>query len=81
MKEWKRTQSISEALYYKIYPTSEAMPKLYGFPKIHKDNIPVRPIVSSISSTIYKTDKYLATVLSPLVGRTFCKRQKTAHSL
>jgi len=39
-------------------------------PKIHKDNTPVRPIVSSTGSKTYKTVKYLAMVLSPLVGRT-----------
>ena len=27
MKEWKRTKTISDALYYSIYPTSEAVPK------------------------------------------------------
>ena len=61
---------MSDALYYKSYPTSEAVPTVYGLPKIHKNSIPVRPIVSSIGSITHKTAKYLARVLSPLVGRT-----------
>ena len=70
MKEWKRTKTISDALYYRIYPTSEAVPKFYRLPKVHKNNVPLRPIVSSIGSITYKTAKFLASILSPLVGKT-----------
>lgn len=34
-------------------------PRLYGLPKVHKEGIPVRPIVSFISSPTYKLAKYL----------------------
>ena len=70
---------MSDAVYYKSYPTSEAVPTFYGLPKIHKNSIPVRPIVSSIGSITHKTAKYLARVLSPLVGRTahFVKKKHT----
>ena len=37
LKEWKRTKTISDALYYRINPTSEAVPKFYGLPKVHKN--------------------------------------------
>ena len=57
-------------LYYRIYPTSEAVPKFYGLPKVHKNNVPLRPIVPSIGSITYKTAKFLASILSPLVGKT-----------
>ena len=70
MKEWKRHKTISGALYYSTYPTSEAVPKCYGLSKIHKNNVPLRPIVSSIGSIIYKTAKFLASILSPLIGKT-----------
>ena len=56
--------------YYRIYPTSETVPKFYGLPKVHKNNVPLRPIVSSIGSITYKTAKFLASILSPLVGKT-----------
>ena len=36
---------------------------MYGLPKIHKDGIPLRPIVLAIA-------KKLARILSPLAGRT-----------
>ena len=66
MKEWKRTKTISDALYYSIYPISEAVPKFYGLPKVHKNNVPLKPIVSSIGSIA----NFLASILSPLVGKT-----------
>ena len=37
---------------------------------MHKENLPLRPIVSSVGSITYNSAKYLAKVLSPLVGKT-----------
>ncbi|XP_046395746.1 uncharacterized protein LOC124163008 [Ischnura elegans] len=45
-----------------------APPRLYGLPKIHKDGIPLRPIVNAIGSPTYNLAKYLTGVLSPYVG-------------
>lgn len=38
-------------------------PKIYGLPKLHKQNCPLRPIVSCIQSPFYKLSKYLAQIL------------------
>lgn len=38
-------------------------PRLYGLPKIHKEGIPLRPIVSSINSPSYNLSKYLGQIL------------------
>ena len=43
-------------------------PKCYGLPKIHKKNIPLRPIISSIGSVSYGVAKELAKIIKPLVG-------------
>ena len=67
-KQWKKDKSISERLYWRLYPNAEEAPKLYGTPKIHKPNAPLRPIVSCCGSITYNAARYLATVLSPLVG-------------
>ena len=37
---------LDENTYRKIYPTGASAPKFYGLPKIHKENVPLRPIVS-----------------------------------
>ena len=42
----------------------------YGLPKIHKPGTPLRLIVSFVSSPTYSLSKYLARVLSPLIGNT-----------
>ncbi|XP_062837651.1 uncharacterized protein LOC134299269 [Anolis carolinensis] len=50
---------------------SEALPpRLYGLPKIHKDSIPLRPIVSAIGSSTYSLAKFLATQLQTHIGLT-----------
>ena len=61
-------KAIDWKLWKELYPTTEAPPKLYGLPKVHKANLPLRPIVSSVGSITYNCSKYLSKVLSPLVG-------------
>ena len=58
---------IDKSTYYSLYPGDD-IPAFYGLPKIHKEDIPLRPIVSSINSVTYNIAKYLTSVLSPLVG-------------
>ncbi|XP_075975703.1 uncharacterized protein LOC142976300 [Anticarsia gemmatalis] len=45
-------------------------PKLYGLPKVHKESVPLRPIVSQIDSPTYDLAKHIASVLQPLTGKT-----------
>ena len=52
----------------KIYPTGASAPKFYGLPKIHKENVPLRPLVSSIDSITYEVAKELSRILKPLIG-------------
>ena len=44
------------------------LPYIYGLPKTHKQQIPLRPIISQCGSFTYKVSKFLANKLSPLVG-------------
>ena len=44
-------------------------PLLYGLPKIHKPEIPLRPIVSFLNSPTYELSKHLVSILLPLVGK------------
>ena len=43
---------------------------MYGLPKIHKPNIPLRPIVSCIGLATYHLPKELTRIISPLMGKT-----------
>ncbi len=57
---------FSDRDYDSIYPTSASIPVLYGLPKIHKDGIPLRPILSMVGSFNHGFAKYLANILDPM---------------
>jgi len=44
---------------------------MYGLPKIHKENAPIRPIISAIKTYNCQLAKYLDEILKPLVNDTF----------
>ena len=59
-------------VYKKLNTTDGLIPKLYGLPKIHKEGVSLRPIVSFVVSPTYELSKYLSDILSPLVGNSHC---------
>ena len=69
LKSIKAEGGIIESTYKRLYPTGAVTPKYYGLPKVHKKDIPLRPIVSSIGSVTYETAKELSRILKLLVGR------------
>jgi hypothetical protein len=44
---------------------------LYGLPKIHKADVPVRPIISAVKTYNYELAKYLDEILKPLVDDSY----------
>ena len=70
LKTLKDREVISFDLHRRLYPTVDQPPRFYGLPKVHKKDTPLRPIVSSIGSISYQCARYLADILSPLVGKT-----------
>ena len=70
MRSMKTEDRLEDHTYKKMYPTRASSPKLYGVPKIHKRNIPLRPIVSSQGSVTYGVAKELARILKPLTVNT-----------
>ena len=51
-----------------LTPRYSSPPQMYGLPKIHKEDIPMRPIVSTTGSPTYRLAKELARILTPLAG-------------
>ena len=49
--------------------TNPVIPLFYGLPKLHKENIPLRPIVSFCGSATYKLAKELDKRLKPLTKK------------
>ncbi|CAF3362230.1 unnamed protein product [Rotaria sp. Silwood2] len=50
---------IEKDTYWKIHSTCSSYATLYGQPKIHKANYPLRPIISSIGAYNHDLSKYL----------------------
>ena len=62
-----------------VCKTEALPPRLYVLPKIHKDSIPLRPIVSAIGSPTYELAKYLATLLQTHIGQTSSYIKDSGH--
>ena len=58
---------LDESTYKCIRPTGSNPSQMYGLPKIHKDGVPLRPIISQIGSYTYDLAKFLVPILSPLM--------------
>lgn len=58
-------------IFRKIQPSGSQVAKLYGTVKVHKENFPVRPIVSTINSHTYELAKYLDSIIKPHISNRF----------
>ena len=56
--------------YDKVRPSGSQPPRIYGLPKIHKPDVPLRPIVSCINSPTYRLSQHISALISPLAGHT-----------
>jgi hypothetical protein len=79
-KKKQETKINPEVATY-ITPRQPRTPVFYILPKIHKKNIPGRPIVSAIDSPTDKISKFLDNILRPLVPRIPSYIKDTGHLL
>ena len=63
----KEKNIISNFIYKNLYISGSSLGLMYGLPKVHKPNIPLRPIVATYNTANYKLAKFLIPLLSPLV--------------
>jgi len=61
-----KLHKLDKPSYDSIRATGSLPGKLYGLPKIHKANVPLRPILSALTCHNYKLSKFLVPLLSPL---------------
>ncbi|XP_072037195.1 uncharacterized protein [Amphiura filiformis] len=69
ISELKEQNKVDKKKASHLTPKHTVSPRIYGLPKIHKENMPLRPIVSSINSPCYNLAKHLADILTPLSGK------------
>ncbi len=70
-RKTKKDHRLPDQVCTNITPSGSRAGVMYGLPKIHKENIPVRPIISAIGTYNYKTAKYLVEILTPLVDHKY----------
>ena len=67
LKGLEKNGEITNALYNKLRPTGREPPRIFGLPKIHKPDIPLRPIVLYIGSPTYQLPNHIASLISPFI--------------
>lgn len=77
--EMKKKGSLSHELYNRLRSSGGLTPRLYGLPKVHKPDVPLRPIVSFIQSPSYQLSRHLSKILSPLIGKSESHVQNSAE--
>ena len=75
----KNNGFFTDESYGKIYPSDSKPASIYGLPKIHKlninkDNLSLRPIISSIGTYNYNLSKFLTNLLAPVIPTTNCTK-------
>ena len=71
LQDYKNNNLISEAEYTQLRPHGSDSPAaiFYGLPKIHKNNMPICPIVSACGTATYNTAKFISKILQITVER------------
>ena len=64
IKKLKTHYEISEETAKSLMTYTSNPPAFYGLLKTHKQDLPIRPIISGISSPVQKLSKYLASILT-----------------
>jgi hypothetical protein len=88
LKKMKDEGQIDIKTFYKLSPTKTKIPRMYGQPKIHKENYPLREIVDSTGSVAKEVDKFISKILKQYTGKTehcqkfstFCRDDKRSDS-
>jgi len=63
-----KKSTLTEDTCKQLRPAGCRPPRLCGLPKVHKEGVPLRPIVNNIGAPSYQLSKYLAGLLTQLTG-------------
>ena len=71
LKGFKDEKIITESTYQDLYSSGSSYGALYGLPKIHKESIPLRPILAAYNNPNYQIAKYLVPMLQPYANNKY----------
>jgi len=63
-----KMSTIAKKVCKRLCPSGTRPPRHCGLRKMHKEAVPLRPIVSNTTASSYKLSKYMTGLLSSLVG-------------
>ncbi|XP_050299707.1 uncharacterized protein LOC126738416 [Anthonomus grandis grandis] len=75
----KYSSTLSDAVRFRLTPHYSKPPHLYGLPKIHKEQMPLRPITSSRNSPTSELSKFLLEIIRPIQGNAASFVRNSAH--
>ena len=79
LQKIKDEKQIDNRTFYRLQPTKTKIPRMYGLPKVHKANYPLREIVDSTGSVAKETDRYISKILQQYTGKTEHYVKNSAH--
>ncbi|XP_011858350.1 PREDICTED: uncharacterized protein LOC105555909, partial [Vollenhovia emeryi] len=63
LNNWLKRGYITRQQYLHMHTNDGILPRAYGLPKIHKPNVPLRIIVSSLDTPLYNISSFLHSIL------------------
>ena len=66
LKELKEACEIPKSVYDGVYPLGSVRPRMSGLRKIHKPDVPLRPVLSMGGSAQFDLSKWLCKLLKPI---------------
>eukprot|EP00794_Sanderia_malayensis_P010354 gene10355-11432_t len=68
LHELVNKKQLTQCVYDRMRPGGSQRPRMYGLPKSHKPNIPLRPILSMVGSAQHQLAKWLSELLEPVLN-------------
>ena len=59
LSDMKKAGKITDSIYRHLYASGSSPGILYGLPKIHKPDVPLRPILAAYNTAMYNLAKFL----------------------
>ena len=71
LRKFLKLKIITDETFKYLFPSGSTLGVLYGLPKIHKLNNPIRPILSTIGTFNYHLAKFFVPIIEPLTINKF----------
>ena len=75
----KNKDLIPQTKYRQLIQHYSKLPHIYGLPKINKNCIPLRPIVSNRGSACHPLSRFLVEIINPQTGKSSSYVKNSAH--